>query len=63
VPIACSDEYQGKVDDLIHIHDGSQEIPPDQQSNDEILRSGSAIALGDYPVLWSDADLVWTEDS
>jgi hypothetical protein len=51
VRIALSDEYQGKVDDVIHIHDRSQEVAPDLQSNNEILRSDSAIALDDYPFL------------
>jgi hypothetical protein len=51
VPVGLSDEYQGKVDDVIRIHHGSQKVPPDQQSNDEMLRSESAIALDDYLLL------------
>jgi hypothetical protein len=62
VPIGLSDEYQGKVDDVMRFHDGSQEVPPNQQSNDEIPGCDSAIALDDYPFLWSDADLVSTQN-
>jgi hypothetical protein len=58
VPVGLSDDCQDKVDDVIHTHDGSQEVPADQQSNDEILKSHSAIALDDSHLLWSDADLV-----
>jgi hypothetical protein len=63
VPVGLSDGYQGKVDDVIHIHDESQEVAPGPQSNDEILRSDSAIALDDYPFRWSDAELVSTQNS
>jgi hypothetical protein len=61
--VGLSDEYGGKADDVIHIRDRSQELPSDQQSNDEILRSDLAIALEDYPLLSSDADLVSTQNS
>jgi hypothetical protein len=47
VPVGLSDEYQGKMDDMIHILDRSQEVSPYQQTNDEILRSDLAIALDD----------------
>jgi hypothetical protein len=49
VPVQLYHQCQGNVGDPNAIIDASQVIPMDPQSNDEILRSDSAIALDHYP--------------
>jgi hypothetical protein len=61
--VELSPEYPREIGNLNGVHDSSQGILRDEQSDYDILSPDSAMTLAVYPLLWPDPDLIRKEDS